>query len=50
MGAFWGRRRHSAAESPHGSGPEPLLGGIAELIVHGFVTDSRTLHLLEPRT
>lgn len=40
MGAFWGRRRHSAAESPHGSGPEPLLGGIAELIVHGVVTDS----------
>ena len=40
MGAFWGRRRHSAAGSPHESGPEQLLGGIAELIVHGFLTDS----------
>ena len=36
MGAFWGRRRHSAAGSPHGSGPEPLL------LLAGATPDGRT--------
>lgn len=33
-----------------GLGPEPLRGGMAEMVKHGFVADPRTLHLLETRT